>query len=148
VNRDEILQQYLKHFRRNVHPPCSRCRGLGFYGYSNGGTYHDVSVATCSFEEDICDKCWGSGDDNRTWTNILEVERNKKEWDDEQCLKFLGRKLGVSLTKIPRRIEQLADICSKESKRRKLPEGESPFWWSQEWDMLASILRSLIKSKA
>lgn len=141
MTREEVRQLYLKHFRRNVHTPCERCKGLGHCSYSNGATYHDHSVATQAFQDDICDHCWGSGDAHSPWTNVLELERSEKDWEEEQCLKYLAQRSGATLPRIKSRFLQLADMCAKESRRRKLPDGESPFWWSMEWDMFASIFK-------
>jgi hypothetical protein len=145
MDRQEF-RRYLREIR-GVTDPCDKCQGVGSRSYSSTATWRG-GVGGQSFTVDVCDKCWGSGDMSRPWADIRKMEQARKDWEEDQCLSYLARSLGVSLTKIPRRIEQLADLCSKESKRRKLPEGESPFWWSHEWDMLASILRSLIKSKA
>lgn len=43
---------------------CARCHGKGTYLYGNTATWHDSWISGQGFTADICDVCWGSGDEN------------------------------------------------------------------------------------
>lgn len=53
--------------------PCSACGGPGRRMYPNTATWHrDTQIAGQAFSFDICDKCWGSGDEERPFLNLYE----------------------------------------------------------------------------
>lgn len=136
----------LKHFLRlrGVHTPCEKCRGLGVYHYSSGATWRG-GMGTCAFQWDICDQCWSTGDKHRIGTDIRKLEEQRKNWEENQVLEYLARRLGTGLNRIPLRILDLAKFCEKQANRRKIPDGESEFWWSHEWHMLGRLLKKLVK---
>jgi len=51
---------------------CRKCQGLGRAGYSNTSTYMH-GCGGDMITNDICDQCWGSGDENKPFTNIREL---------------------------------------------------------------------------
>lgn len=131
---------------RDVYDPCDRCQGMGICSYSNTSTWRG-GVGGQSFTSGICSDCWGSGDKTRPWLNLRTLEADRKNWEESQVLEYLARRLGCGLSGISRRILALAELCEKQANRRKLPEGEEAFWWHQEWHMIGSILKSLVKGK-
>lgn len=136
----------LEHFLRlrGVQTPCEKCKGLGSYCYSSGSTWRG-GMGTCAFTYDVCDKCWNTGDKYRIGTDIRAIEASRKNWEAEQCLTYLGQRLGIGLSGMKKRVGQLAELCQKQASKRKLPPGEerNEFWWNQEWTALASILAKL-----
>lgn len=136
------LSYFIK--RRGVNDPCDKCQGLGSYHYSSGATWRG-GMGTCAFTYDVCDSCWGSGDKHRIGTDIRKLEEQWKNWEENQCLEYLARRLGCGLSRIKDRILQLSEMCEKQANRRKLPEGEEAFWWNSEWDMLSRIFKKLVK---
>ncbi len=128
--------------RRGVNDPCDRCKGLGSYNYSSGGTWRG-GMGTCAFTHDICSECWGSGDKYRIGTDIRKLEEQRKNWEEEQCLSYLAQRLGCNMARLAKRVAELADICHKQANKRKLPEGEEAFWWNSEWFALGNILKKL-----
>ena len=146
VNDDPTYS--LKHFLRlrGVQDPCPKCKGLGSYNYPSGATWRG-GMGTCAFQHDICDQCWGTGDVHRIGTDIRKLEAERKSWEENQVLEYLAHRLGCGIPRIAKRIQQLADLCIKQSNKRKLPEGESEFWWNHEWDALGQMLLRLIEGK-
>ncbi len=52
---------------------CSVCGGAGRKMYGNTATWHkDCVISGQAFLADICDKCWGSGDEKAPWLNLYE----------------------------------------------------------------------------
>lgn len=138
-------EEFFNHFLRlrGVRDPCEKCRGLGVYRYCHGSTWRG-GIGTSSFQWDICDQCWSTGDKYRIGTNIRDLEAARKNWEENQVLEYLAQRLGCGLTKISQRVFQLSDLCEKQANRRKLPEGEEPFWWNSEWHALGRMLKKLV----
>lgn len=137
---EELMQRMLAW--RGVEDPCPKCGGSGVRVYGSTALWRGgMGGAMCT--KGVCDACWGSGDAHRPRSDIRALEAECEAWDEDQCLNYLGLRLGLPFDHLRLRISQLADICDKQSKRRKVPDGESEFWWSHSWHALGSILRKL-----
>jgi len=142
--RGEFQKELLK--AKGVYEPCPGCAGLGAYYYSSTATWRG-GVGGQSFTMDICDKCWGSGNAHETWTDIRKLEERRRDWEKEQVLKYLGNYFMVGFDRVRPYIKRLADLCEKESRRRKIPESEHPFWWAHHWELQARLLNRLAADK-
>lgn len=58
---------------RGIETPCRRCSGLGVIGYGSTATWHG-GIGGQMMTNDVCCKCWGSGDEHRPWTSWREVK--------------------------------------------------------------------------
>lgn len=79
---------------RNVEDPCPECSGLGVKTYASTATWAG-GIGGMTATSGVCDKCWGSGDKNRPWTNLKKVrsmhyenERLKQE-QRELCYELI-----------------------------------------------------------
>jgi len=57
---------------RNIEPNdtiCKDCNGSGVKTYGNTSTWRG-GLGGAAMTNDVCDKCWGSGVENRKWTNL------------------------------------------------------------------------------
>ena len=57
--------------RRDIYPEdaCTQCGGYGVRMYSSTATWHGgVGGQACT--AGVCDRCWGSGSETRTWLNL------------------------------------------------------------------------------
>ena len=135
-------EEMLKWFRqvRGTENPCSKCQGIGIRAYSSTATWHG-GMGGNIFTSDICDKCWGSGDENKPWLDLRALKNREYKLTRDQAFQWFGERFGSGLFK--RRLSQLADLCEVQEKKRKIPEGEHAFWWANDWRALASILRKL-----
>ena len=127
---------------RGVDNPCSACMGMGVRRYSSGSTWRG-GMGTASYAHDVCDQCWGSGDADKPWTNIREVEKQRREWEAEQCAKWLAERAGVSMCNLKDGLTHIIGAIEKEAKRRKLPAGVHAFWYARTAEIVASALREL-----
>lgn len=54
---------------RGIEPEnaCGDCLGSGYKAYGNTATYRRASIAGQAITNDVCDRCWGSGDRTKPW---------------------------------------------------------------------------------
>ncbi len=77
--RDEHFQDFL--LMRGVENPCKQCGGIGVRVYGSTAMWRSGigGQMVCS---GVCDKCWGSGDADKPWTDLRKVdslyEENKR----------------------------------------------------------------------
>ena len=63
---------------RSIYHPCPQCDGHGWRWYASTALWREgPGCSKCS--RGPCDKCWGSGDDGRPWTDMREVDAMRKE---------------------------------------------------------------------
>lgn len=127
---------------RSLKENCSRCGGKGRAHYSSGATYHG-GAGTCSLAWDICDKCWGSGDETDPFDNLRERNERWKQRVAAAGLESICKQLGAYVE--PRHLEYIAEAIAALGRKRKLPDGASPFWWSMYCEGMASYLRDLAR---
>lgn len=68
---------------RNVETPCVRCGGAGVRTYATTAGWRG-GAGGMTMISDTCDRCWGTGDENRRGTSFREIERWKAAYDREQ----------------------------------------------------------------
>lgn len=129
---------------RCIETACSTCGGSGVRAYGSTATWHG-GIGGASITNDVCDRCWGSGDTNRPGVNLRQMMAARAAWEDQQVIEFLSRKLGMGLGDMRQRVIDLAALCDKEAGRRKIPDGKDMFWWRQSWGALGSILKGLAR---
>lgn len=52
--------------------PCPACGGSGIKSYSDTTTWRG-GFGGQAFTNDVCDKCWGSGNNNKPWANLRKL---------------------------------------------------------------------------
>lgn len=77
--RREALESVVRGLR-GVVTACQRCGGYGVRGYGSTATYH-VGIGGQMITQDVCDWCWGSGDEVRKWPDH-RVLRERTEGGD------------------------------------------------------------------
>lgn len=139
--KEDAYKRLLRH--RGVETPCLTCRGLGTHSYGSGATWRG-GMRTASFTTDVCDTCWGTGDAQRFGVNLRELEATRAAWEDTEAVQYFARSLGIRFTGAKERLEELAKLCEKQSRKRSGP-GAGEFWYVQGWDMTAAVLRRIVK---
>lgn len=63
---------------RGIETPCKACSGCGSRAYGSTATWHG-GIGGRAITSDICDKCWGSGDAEHSWTNLRALQGRERE---------------------------------------------------------------------
>jgi hypothetical protein len=58
---------------RGVVFPCETCHGLGTRPYPDISTWRHADLSRQIVINDVCDACWGTGDEYRHGVNLKEV---------------------------------------------------------------------------
>lgn len=66
---EELRELFLS--LRNIEEPCEKCGGAGVYSYANTTTFHHGAGGQ-AITSDVCDRCWGSGDELKNWPSHKE----------------------------------------------------------------------------
>lgn len=129
--------------RRGVRSPCFMCRGLGTRYYPSTSTWRG-GMGAAALTSDVCDKCWGSGDQDRPWLDLRKLEKERRAWEAEQCREWLKQQLGMRLFVLSGAWGALLKVLEKEGRRRKMPEGvRHPHDWHAVTAVLAKVLREM-----
>ena len=83
---DRCFKEFLAY--RGIETPCIRCGGLGVRGYGDTSTWRR-SIGGQMITNDICDHCWGSGDENKKWLNLRRLEQSRLSLD-ASCFKLVA----------------------------------------------------------
>lgn len=88
--REIALQDFLE--ARGVETPCSECGGFGRRTYSSTSTWGG-GIGGQAMTDDVCDHCWGTGDENRKGADLRKMTRKNaalratlakvREWVDD-----------------------------------------------------------------
>lgn len=112
---DDALKQFLRW--RGVRSPCPKCNGRGCYQYSSGATWRG-GMGTASMAWDVCNVCWGTGDESRTG---VDLRKQRDEFNATVALeagKYLTIGVG-GLTVTRPALKAIADELEKLSRGRK-----------------------------
>lgn len=121
---------------------CDLCAGTGTRWYASTATWRGGAGGQ-SPREDTCDKCWGTGRTDITGLDQRAAERHMREWSEDQVLRYLGDKLGANMSGTRCFLLELAAYCEKQTRRRKVPDGVSPFWHAMTWEAMRRVLARL-----
>lgn len=55
---------------------CKKCRGLGVATYGSTSTWRG-GVGGQMMCQDVCDMCWGSGNNSKPWVNLRKLKESK-----------------------------------------------------------------------
>ena len=145
LGRDEDAYYYMLEMRDiPIDDVCKVCTGYGVRLYSHGSTWRG-GVGTNSFQHDICDNCWGSGNRERPWRDLRTLETDFRERVAERAVDLLAHSCGAQFqsesTKAQVRI--IIDHIDAIQRKRKIgnaTDGEL-FWVKPLANNLANTLR-------
>lgn len=128
---------------RGIKEPCMRCGGAGRRAYGSTSTWRG-GIGGAAITEDVCDACWGTGDDARHGVNLRALEVTRRDWEAAQCAHWLAKRIGAKLQTQVENLRALADVIEAESRRSKVPEGVAhAFWYKRSAESLANVIREL-----
>lgn len=133
---------------RGVETPCVACNGFGVRQYSSTATWRK-GVGGSALAIDVCDVCWGSGDMHRHGADLRAMESeilsSKRAALYEAFVAHIAKATGATLEALggPSRaaLEMAAELITKESRRRNLPEWARGFWGQRAMEYTAAALR-------
>ena len=70
------FEDYVR-YQRGVREPCADCGGAGVKMYESTSTWRG-GIGGAAMTNDVCDKCWGSGDADSPWYSHREFESMKR----------------------------------------------------------------------
>lgn len=141
-------QQYMMQLR-GVEVPCVACRGSGVRWYASTATWRG-GIGGSAMTQDVCDRCWGSGDANRAWTDLRKLTARRREWEAEQCATWFAHRIGSNLATVRKHLLLLADVIAAEANKRKpknVPDADR-FWYAREAEALSAAIREVSGSQS
>ena len=78
----EIIQDILIQ-SRDIEKVCSSCLGWGIKAYGDTSTW-GKGIGGQMMTSDVCDKCWGSGDESKPWKSWKELQSGKLRQQSEE----------------------------------------------------------------
>jgi len=66
VDRQAIYKSLILNRIGDFATPCLSCQGLGVKVYGSTATWRG-GIGGSALTDDVCDHCWGSGDNERPW---------------------------------------------------------------------------------
>jgi len=134
-------QEYFQHFleQRGVEDPCTRCQGMGTRTYGSTSTWRG-GMGGASMTTDVCDHCWGSGDENRKWVDLRVLRNAEDSRVAARAATFLSDRCGFGMSVLNAGLEELSMELDKfEKQRRPRPQG---------FDVVARCLSKALKDMA
>lgn len=125
---------------RGVEVACPVCKGLGVRLYANGSTWRG-GMGTNMYCRDVCDTCWGSGDANRHWQNLRDLDKEIEEMVAKMAGEYLARRCGAGLRAMRPAIYALAD------KLPRVPDKDGVPGFHVLKCALAEALREMVEEK-
>ena len=117
TDSDDRMRWMLHH--RGVDTPCPKCHGFGSLSYSSGSTWGG-GMGTCSFAWDVCDTCWGTGDEHRHGVNLRELRDNENRRVAERAVALLVSAAECRLADVrPAVLELIAELDKLARGRKK-----------------------------
>jgi len=80
-----------------VDEACTACHGRGSRVYSSTSTWRG-GMGGAAMSVDVCDRCWGSGNQDRPWTDLRKLQAGEDARVALRAATFLADSVGAGLT--------------------------------------------------
>lgn len=125
-----------------VDEPCKACGGLGRRMYGSTSTWRG-GIGGQAMTIGLCDKCWGSGDATRPFTNIRNAFDEYRRQVDNANGELFAKRIGCGgLSDMKPAIDELCAILDDLSSPRKRKVR------AQWFDMLCGVVSIQLKKCA
>ncbi|VVB53302.1 Uncharacterised protein [uncultured archaeon] len=74
LSRQELLDTLMA--MKDIDVLCPKCQGWGSKTYSSTATWRG-GIGGQVMTTDVCDKCWGSGDATKPWTDLRKLRYSR-----------------------------------------------------------------------
>lgn len=133
---------------RGIDDPCSFCSGSGVRVYGSTSTWRG-GIGGSAMTQDVCDRCWGTGDSRRKGCDLRAFTSRRREWEAVQCAQWLANRIGANFKSSQANLSLLADVIAREANKRKpagIGDGDR-FWYARQAESLAAAIRELVTPK-
>ena len=90
---------------------------------------------------DVCDHCWGSGDENYHWTDLRRLKNEEDARVHQRAAELLASRCGIGLSILKPAMEELCNELDKFERQRR----PRPYGFDVVARCLACVLRDMIK---
>jgi hypothetical protein len=111
------LAAFLQH-HRGVHNPCKACRGLGVLSYGSTATWRG-GMGGSMMTRDVCDRCWGSGDQDEPWTDLRRLRNEERQRIAEGAATLFAERCGVAFRCVRPGLRELVGELERFARGRK-----------------------------
>lgn len=141
------MSVYEDHWRwmleqRGIETACPVCQGVGSRRYPSTSTWRG-GMGGASITSDVCDKCWGSGDVARPWTDLRRLRNTERERIHLGAAALLAERCGVGLRTLLPGLDELVSELRKFERGRKA----RPYGFDTVARCLANTLADMVKAK-
>lgn len=137
-DREQHFREFLDH--RGVETPCIRCSGLGVRAYGSTATWRG-GIGGQMITSDVCDRCWGSGDEQRRWTDLRAIRERVEQEIAARAVTAIANSCGASFSSSRESVLEIIEALDTLSRKRKLRDRWTPTMAKD----LADLLRRAIK---
>jgi hypothetical protein len=106
--------------QRRIEKPCSRCAGLGSRYYSNTSGWRG-GMGGASMTRDVCDVCWGSGDEANPFEDLRAMRERYREEVLRASFADWVRIGGLGMSSLRSAIPHMIEALDPLLRRRKNP---------------------------
>lgn len=122
---------------RGIETPCPQCEGAGSRCYPSTSTWGG-GAGGMTVTNAVCDRCWGSGDANRPWTDLRAMDAAVRRRIAEGAASLLAQAAGANLSVMRPAVEEIAAELDRLARGRK----PRPAWFVEACVELARTLRA------
>lgn len=97
---------------------CSGCAGQGSRWYGSGSGWRGGMAPAC-MRRDVCDLCWGSGDESQPSEDLRKRDEQREMEIDRRALKALTDVAGAQFSTCKPAVLELADVLEATTRGRK-----------------------------
>ncbi len=133
----ELRERFLSW--RRIEDPCTLCAGSGVRTYGSTATWRG-GIGGAAMTTDVCDQCWGSGDQFRSGVDLIKLRNEESARIAEQAVDALARSAGATLHTSSSEVLAIVDVLKAAGNKR----GKG-IWFKPLCDSLASLLERAVK---
>lgn len=117
---------------------CVQCNGIGVKMYSSTATWRG-GVGGAAMTRDVCDTCWGSGEKDKTWTNLRTIAQETERRVAERAVTVIADRAGANFATSRGSVEKIIEMLDQACRKRSVS-----FWDVAMFNSLANLLRTAI----
>ena len=136
---DEHLKWMRRH--RGVVTPCVKCNGFGVRHYGSAATWRGGMACAC-MQRDVCDHCWGTGDEHVTGVDLRVQINGEDQRVNERAVELIALAACCPFESCKPTVLEVADELDRLARGRKA----RPRWFDAICTSLAATLRKGCKA--